>query len=75
MTPRTRVLSFGCALATMVFGGAAGALLGGVTGEAVAIALVSLGGIAFVSLIFLEVGLGEDRERARGPRRARPPGR
>ena len=40
-------------------------LLGGITGEAVAIALISLGAIAIVSLVFLEVGLSEDRERAR----------
>ena len=65
MMPRTRVLSFGGALLTIVIGGVAGALIGGVTGEAIAVAAISLGGIAIVSLVFLEVGLSEDRERAR----------
>lgn len=65
MTPRNRVLSFGAALLTIVIGGVTGALLGGVTGEAVAVGAISLGGIAVVSLIFLEIGLGEDRDRAR----------
>jgi hypothetical protein len=65
MTPRNRLLSFGAAALAIVAGAVAGALIGGITGEAVAIALASLGGIAIVSLVFLEVGLSEDRERAR----------
>ena len=43
----------------------AGAVIGGITGEAVAIALVSLGAIAARLAGFLEVGLSEDRERER----------
>jgi hypothetical protein len=65
MTLRNRLLSFGAAALAIVAGAVAGALIGGITGEAVAIALASLGGIAIVSLVFLEVGLSEDRERAR----------
>jgi hypothetical protein len=72
MTPRNRLLSFGAAALAIVAGAVAGALIGGITGEAVAIALASLGGIAIVSLVFLEVGLSEDRERAR-ERPGRPP--
>jgi hypothetical protein len=71
MRSRTRVLSFGAAALLVVLGVAAGPLLGGVTGEAVAIALVAVGAIAIVSLVFLEVGLSEDRERAR--ERGSPP--
>jgi hypothetical protein len=65
MTRRARLLSFGTAVATIVLGAILGPVLGGVTGEAVAISLASLGGIAIVSLVFYEIGLGEDRDRAR----------
>jgi hypothetical protein len=65
MTRRNRLLSFGASVALIVLGAVADPLFGGITGEAVAIALASLGGIAIVSLVFLEVGLSEDRERAR----------
>jgi hypothetical protein len=64
MKPRTRLLSYGGAALVIVLGVIADPVLGGITGEAVLIALVSLGAIAIVSLIFLEVGLSEDRERA-----------
>jgi hypothetical protein len=79
VTPRARLLSFGGAGLVIVIGGVAGPLLGGITGEAIAIALISVGAIAIVSLFFLEIGLSEDRERARerGARavRRRPPRR
>ncbi len=65
MTSRTRLLSFGGGGLLIVLGAVAGPVLGGITGEAVAIALISVGAIAIVSLVFLEVGLSEDRERAR----------
>jgi hypothetical protein len=65
MSWRNRVLSFGGAGLVLALAAVAGPLLGGITGEAVAIALACLGGIAIVSLVFLEIGLGEDRERAR----------
>jgi hypothetical protein len=65
MTSRTRLLSFGGAAVLIVLGVIADPMLGGITGEAIAIALVSVGAIAVVSLVFLEVGLSEDRERAR----------
>ncbi len=73
MAPRTRLLSFGAGVLAIVAGLIAGSVLGGITGEAVAIALYSLGGIAIVSLVFLEVGLSEDRERERELTRARLP--
>ena len=65
MTRRARLLSFGSGVAAIVLGAILGPLLGGVTGEAVAISLASLGGIAIVSLVFYEIGLSEDRDRAR----------
>lgn len=65
VTPRNRLLAFGGSILAIVLGGVAALVLGGIAGEAVAIALVSLGSVAVVSLLFLEVGLSEDRERAR----------
>ena len=64
MTARNRLRWFGGSGLVIVLGVVAGALIGGVTGEAIMIALVSVGGIAIVSLVFFEVGLSEDRERA-----------
>ena len=74
MSGRARALSFGGSVALMVAGGVVGALVGGITGEAIAIAAISLGGVALVSLVFYEIGLSEDRDRARERReRQRPP--
>jgi hypothetical protein len=75
MSRRARILSFGGAILLIVLSGPIDAAIGGVTGEAVAISLGSLGLIALVSLAFLEVGLSEDRERARedAQRRHSPP--
>ena len=71
MSWRGRVLSFGSSVAAIVAGAVAGAIVGGITGEAIAIAFISLGSIAFVSLIFFEVGRSEDREREREAREAK----
>jgi len=73
VTPRNRLISFGSAALAVVAAAIAGPLIGGITGAAVAIALACLGGIAIVSLVFLEVGLSEDRERARERRAAAIP--
>jgi hypothetical protein len=64
MTARKRLLWFGGSGLVVVLGILAGPLVGGITGEAIMIALVCVGAIAIVSLVFLEVGLSEDRERA-----------
>jgi hypothetical protein len=71
MTLRNRVLSFGAAGLLIVLGLIAEPVLGGIAGEATAIGLLSLGGIAIASLIFLEVGLSEDNARERDLRAAR----
>jgi hypothetical protein len=62
---RTRILAFGSAAALVVVGAMCAILVGGLNGEVLAIALVSLGLGGTVLLVFLEVGLSEDRERAR----------
>ncbi|HXR14240.1 MAG TPA: hypothetical protein VN740_06215 [Solirubrobacteraceae bacterium] len=65
MSSRNRVLSFGGSALVIVLGGVIALIVNGTTGEAISLALVSLGSIAIVSLVFLEVGLSEDRERER----------
>ena len=65
MAPRTRVLAFGSAAVLVVAGALCAVFLGGFTGELLTLVLVSIGGVGAVLLVFLEVGLSEDRERAR----------
>jgi hypothetical protein len=62
---RARILAFGSAAVLVVAGALCAVLVGGLTGEVLAIALVSVGLGGAVLLVFLEVGLSEDRERAR----------
>jgi hypothetical protein len=65
MAPRSRVIAFGSAALLVVAGALCLALVGGLTGQVLAIVLMSLGLGGAVTLAFLEVGLSEDRERAR----------
>jgi hypothetical protein len=71
VAPRQRALAFGSAAALVVAGAVCAALVGGVTGEVLAIALITFGLGAIVLLIFLEVGLSEERELARDEKRRR----
>jgi hypothetical protein len=65
MTRRSRILSFGSA-ALLVVAGAAGAIaFSGTLGQVLALALIGLGFVLATGLVFLEVGLSEDKERAR----------
>jgi hypothetical protein len=73
VAPRARVLSFGSAAALVVAGSICAALVGGLTGEVLAIALITVGLGAVVLLLFLEVGLSEERELAREEKRRRQP--
>jgi hypothetical protein len=54
-----------------VAGGVCAALIHNLTGELLTIVLISIGLGGIVLLLFLEVGLSEDRERARDQERAR----
>jgi hypothetical protein len=76
VAPRARVLAFGSAAAAVVAGSICAALVDGLTGEVLAIAMITLGLGAVVLLLFLEVGLSEERDLAREEkrRRQRPPG-
>jgi hypothetical protein len=71
VAPRPRVLAFGSAAALVVAGSICAALVGGLTGEVLAIALITLGLGAVLLLVFLEVGLSEERELAREEKRRR----
>ena len=71
MAPRLRILVFGSAAALVIAGGACAALVGGVAGEVLTIVLMSAGLARGLLLVFLEVGLGEERELARDEERRR----
>jgi hypothetical protein len=71
VSPRSRILAFGSAAALVVAGGVCAALVGGVVGDVLTVVLMSLGFGGAVLLVFLEVGLGEERERAEEDRRRR----
>lgn len=71
MAPRSRVIAFGSAAMLVVAGALCLALVGGLTGQVLAIVLMSLGLGGAVTLAFLEIGLSEDRERAREQERQR----
>jgi hypothetical protein len=64
MPPRKRLLAFGTCAALVIAGAACAAAVAGVAGEVLTIVLVSAGLGGAVLLVFLEVGLSEDRERA-----------
>jgi hypothetical protein len=81
MTRRSRIVGFGSAALLVVAGAVSAAVFSPGLGEDLALVLISLGAILAVSLVFLEVGLSEDRERARAEaarareaERARTPG-
>jgi hypothetical protein len=63
------MMAFGSAAALVLAGGVCAVLVGGVTGQVLTIVLVSAGLGGAVLLVFLEVGLSEDRERARDEER------
>src|ERR1700761_3952415 len=65
MTRRSRIVGFGSAALLVVLGAVSAAVFSPGLGEDLALVLISLGAILAVSLVFLEVGFSEDRERAR----------
>jgi hypothetical protein len=71
MGPRWRIVAFGTAAALVVAGGICAALVSGVTGEVLTIALMSAGLAGGVLLLFLEVGLEEERDLADEERQRR----
>jgi energy-converting hydrogenase Eha subunit E len=75
VSPRTRNASFGAAAALVVAGILCAALLDGTAAGVVSILLIGIGGVLAVALVFLAVGLSEDRERAEEAERRRRSGR
>lgn len=69
MTRRWRTRRYGAAIGLTVVGVACGATIPGTLGGTLATALIGIGLVGVVSLVFYEVGLSEDRDRAaRRPR-------
>jgi hypothetical protein len=66
---RNRVLAFGSAALAVLAGALFVALSDGLVGDVIGISLITVGLGAVVLLLFYEVGLSEDQERAREERR------
>lgn len=67
---RSRILGFGSAAALVVAGILCAFIFSGGLGQNLAFALVAIGLVEGTALVFYEVGLTEDRERARETRAA-----
>src|SRR4051794_21672173 len=64
MAPRARAFAYGAAAALVAAGGLSAGFVPGTIGGAVGFSMITLGLEAAVMLVFYEVGLSEDRERA-----------
>jgi hypothetical protein len=62
---RERILAYGGAVALVLVGGLCGWLIPGLTGDVVRLSLITLGFGAVLLLVFYEIGLSEDKARAR----------
>ena len=67
MARRTRIWAYGGCGALVVAGVLCSAIIGGLTGDVLLIGLAMLGLGGILLLLFLEVGLSEDREREGRP--------
>lgn len=65
MTTRTRIAAYGGTVLLVVAGALCAALITSETGQVVGFSLIGAALIFATGLVFLEVGLSEDRERAR----------
>jgi hypothetical protein len=73
MARRSRILAFGSASALILAGTVCAVLVGDGVGQILALVLVGTGLVLATSLVFLEVGLSEDRERELRQRERRKP--
>jgi hypothetical protein len=73
--PRTRNAAFGAAGGLVIAGILVAALVDGTAAGVVSIMLIGIGGVLAVALVFLAIGLSEDRERAAEAERRRRSGR
>jgi hypothetical protein len=67
LSRRSRIVGFGSAGLLVLAGIACAVVFGGGLGQNLAFALVALGLVEGTALVFYEVGLTEDRDRARRP--------
>jgi hypothetical protein len=65
VTKRARLLTYGSIVAVILLAGLARLLFDGFTVEVVSLTVMSLGLGAILLLVFYEVGLSEDKERAK----------
>jgi hypothetical protein len=68
VTRRARIAWFGSAAALIIAGIVCAVVIGGTTGQVVAMAAIGLGLVLALSLVFFEVGLSEEHARAREDR-------
>jgi hypothetical protein len=66
LTRRWRTLRYGASLGLAIAGVICGAVIPGALGGTLATVLIGIGLVGVVSLAFYEIGLSEDRDRARG---------
>jgi hypothetical protein len=71
VSARSRILAFGSAGVLVLAGAVCAVLVGGVLGEVLTIVLISAGLAGALLLLFLEIGLSEERELARNEERRR----
>ena len=72
MSRRSRILSFGSTGVLVLAGVLCAVFVGGGAGQISAFMLIGSGFVVAIGLVFLEVGLSEDRERARERQARRP---
>ena len=65
MSRSSRIVWFGSAALVIIAGIVCAAVFAGGTGQILALVLIGIGLVLATSLVFLEVGLSEDRDRAR----------
>ena len=70
LKPSSRAIRYGVAIAVVIIGILCGAIIPGTTGGTICTAVVGVGLVGVVSLVFYDVGLTEDRDRARRRERA-----
>jgi hypothetical protein len=71
VAPRERAAAFSLAGLFVLAGAACAALVSGVVGEVLTIVLISAGLAGALLLVFLEIGLSEERDNAREEERRR----
>ena len=75
MSLGARIMAYGGTGLLVIAGVVCVAVFGAGTGQFVGFTLIGVGLVLATGLAFLEVGLSEDRERAREQRQVRPPER